>query len=421
MSKHWFFLLFISLSLFSCQERKDSAKYCSIRDEEQFTPLLVEVFEPAAPFPGTDNKYHLLYGLRLTNAGNQPARLESIEVLDGCEEEKIVETFSGLDLKSNLVHLNAAPADSTELAVDTSRIFFVKLAFDQEDSIPKVIKHRLMLKGSAGPGSKSASTLNYEAGSFCVCKKELPSLSPPLKGKDWVVFNGCCSAKGAHQNSLLPVNGSLYNAQRYAIDYMKLDDKGALYSGDSSVPDNWHSYGEKVYAVADGVVVSVLEGLDDQKPGALPDPNTITLRTVTGNHIVLKLKSGVYAFYAHLKKGSIKVKENDVVTVGDEIAQLGNSGNTSAPHLHLHLMSTPSPIGSSPVPYTYDHFKLTGLVKSESFYGQEDLSSIQVVNNKQAKSTDVETEQLVTIPDEQRSRQLPLDLNIVGFEDQKNE
>ncbi|ADI37836.1 putative uncharacterized protein [Waddlia chondrophila 2032/99] len=393
MNKSWIFLLCASLSLASCQDRKEN---CSKHNEDQFTPILAEIFEPTPPFPGTDNKYHLLYGLRLTNAGNLPAQLESIEVLDGCEG-KVVQAFSGNDLLSNLAHLNATPAESGNFDIDSSRIFFVKLAFDQKEKIPGSLKHRLKLKGSAGPGSKSQSSLTYEAGSFCVCKKDLPALALPLRGKGWIVFNGCCSSAGAHQNSLLPVNGTLYNAQRYAIDFMKLDDKGTLYSGDPSVPSNWHCYNEKVYAVEDGLVISVLEGLEDQPPGALPDPNSITLKTVTGNHIILKLSSGVYAFYAHLKKGSIRVKEGNSVSKGDEIARVGNSGNTSAPHLHLHLMDAPSPIGSNPVAYTYDRFKLAGLIEENSFYEHENLDALQVI----------------TIPDEWRNHQLPLDLNIL--------
>ncbi len=416
MSKNWIYLLLIPLIFTGCRDR-ERAKCCCSLTEEQFTPVLVDIFEPTPPVPGTDNKYHLLYGLRLTNAGNLPAQLEKIEVLDGCNEDKVVESFSGMDLRNNLAHLNAAPVDSSDLEVDSSKIFFVKLAFDQKEEIPNYLKHRLTLKGSAGPGSKSQSPLTYESGRFSVCKTELLSLQPPLKGKGWTAFNSCCSSEGVHQNSLLPVNGRLYNAQRFAIDFMKLDDKGTLYSGDPSDPANWHCYNESVYAVEDGTVVSVLEGLDDQPPGDLPDPESITLKTVTGNHIVIKLRSGVYAFYAHLKKGSIKVKEGDMVIQGDEIARVGNSGNTSAPHLHIHLTRTPSPIGSAPVPYTYDHFKLTGFIKSDSFYGQEKLDSVQVVSAEESEAgADDEPDKIVTIPDEWRRHQLPLDLNIVEFE-----
>lgn len=387
---------FLAMFFASCQEQGEKLQ-CEI--EEVFSPVLVEVFSPAPPFLGTDQKYHLLYGLKLTNASNLPARLQSIDVTNYCKDGEVIHSFAGEELVSNLARLNAAPAETPDLDVDVTRIFFVKLAFDEKESIPRSLQHRISLEGANGPGSKDPVPVTYQAGSFCVCKKELLSLAPPLQGQGWTIFNACCSSEGAHQNSLLPVNGFLYNAQRFAIDFMKLDEDNTLYKGDPTDPVNWHSYNESVYAVAEGEVVSVLEGLDDQPPGALPDPESITLKTVTGNHVIIKLQPHVYAFYAHLKKDSILVKVGDKVSKGQEIAKLGNSGNTSAPHLHLHLMSTPSPVGSAPIPYTYDKFAITGLIKSDSFYDHDDLEHIQVES----------------IPAEERKNQFPLDLNVVEF------
>ena len=56
---------------------------------------------------------------------------------------------------------------------------------------------------------------------------------------------------------------------------------------------------------------------------------------------------GNYAFYAHLKTGSVKVKAGDQLSAGQVIATLGNTGNTDAPHLHFHVMSTPDPLRSN--------------------------------------------------------------------------
>ena len=64
-------------------------------------------------------------------------------------------------------------------------------------------------------------------------------------------------------------------------------------------------------AVADGTVVDTLNDLDDQKPGTLPDPSTINMQNVDGNHIVIDLGDGVYAFYAHLRKNSVLVSVGD--------------------------------------------------------------------------------------------------------------
>ena len=81
-------------------------------------------------------------------------------------------------------------------------------------------------------------------------------------------------------------------------------------------PDDVTAYGAQILAVADGTVVSALSTLPDQKPGSLPDPSTITLDTVDGNHVVLDLGGGSFAFYAHMQPGSVRVREGQHVRRG---------------------------------------------------------------------------------------------------------
>jgi murein DD-endopeptidase MepM/ murein hydrolase activator NlpD len=78
---------------------------------------------------------------------------------------------------------------------------------------------------------------------------------------------------------------------------------------------------------------------------------------------VLDLGAGRYALYAHLRAGSITVKPGDRVKRGQSIARVGNSGNTLAPHLHFHVMDTPSPLASNGLPYAIDAFEVTGSTK----------------------------------------------------------
>jgi len=88
---------------------------------------------------------------------------------------------------------------------------------------------------------------------------------------------------------------------------------------------------------------------------------------VDGNHIVLDLGNGKYGFYAHLQKGSLLVKKGDHVKRGQALALLGNTGNTSAPHLHFHLMDGSSVLGSSGLPYVIDSFSVVGQLSAERF------------------------------------------------------
>ena len=186
---------------------------------------------------------------------------------------------------------------------------------------------------------------------------------------------------------------------------MRLDDAGRLVHGDESDVHSYTAYGADVLAVADGTVVDTLDELNDQKPGSLPDPKTITVNNVDGNHVVLDLGDGVFAFYAHLQRGSVTATLGSRVKRGQILGKVGNTGNTSAPHLHFHLMEGPSVLGSNGIPYEIDSFALAGQVPAADF----------------AAATGVEgdwSKGLFPTPIP-RHEQFPLDLNIVNFSPEK--
>ena len=72
--------------------------------------------------------------------------------------------------------------------------------------------------------------------------------------------------------------------------------------------------------------------------------------------VVIDIGGGNFAFFAHLKPGSLRVKLGDHVARGDVIALLGNTGNSDAPHLHFHVMDGPSPLDANGRPYVLTHF-----------------------------------------------------------------
>ena len=122
--------------------------------------------------------------------------------------------------------------------------------------------------------------------------------------------------------------------------------------------------------MADGTVIDTLDEMVANVPGTLPadDPvlaAKLTVRNVDGNHIVLDLGGAVYAVYAHLIKGSLRVKPGDRVNKGDKIAKLGNTGNANASHLHFQLMNGPSLLGADGLPYVFDRFIYHGQVAPE--------------------------------------------------------
>jgi murein DD-endopeptidase MepM/ murein hydrolase activator NlpD len=124
----------------------------------------------------------------------------------------------------------------------------------------------------------------------------------------------------------------------------------------------------------------------------------MTAQTLLGNHVIQDIGRGFFAFYAHLQKGSVTVAPGDRVTRGRGLGKLGNSGNTSAPHLHFHLMAGASAIGSNGLPYVIDGFALAGQIPADAFTGLEGTW----------------TQFLFSSPHTVQ-RQFPLDLAIVDF------
>jgi peptidase M23-like protein len=369
---------------------------------DQFTPVVASTLDPgAAPVLGTDGRLHVVYEIQLTNAKPVLATLQEIRVLDADDPDRVVAIVGADELASILRDLTGkTPAGSLEIEPFVSRLVLMHVSFDSADDVPASLVHRFLLTGAPLAGGTSPEPLDYTAAPYELSGTP-PVLGAPLAGDDWVAINGCCGADGIHRNTVLPVNGRLADSQRFAIDYMRLDDQGRLVSGDPAAVESYDAYGAEVLAVGDATVVATLDSLDDQVPGSLPDPSTITLETVDGNHVVIDLGDGRYGFYAHLQKGSVTVAPGDRVRRGEVLGLLGNSGNTSAPHLHFHLMDGPSVLGSSGLPYTYDAFSLVGHVDPAAFAASDTLEGVW-------------NQDLLPTP-QPRKQQYPLDLDILDF------
>jgi Peptidase family M23 len=367
-----------------------------------FTPLVASALATnVRPFQATDGRQHFVYELLLTNANSTPATVKKIEVLDASTPSRVLATYEGQDLLKHLRATNSTAAENPTIELNGNRIFMIDFTTDATAAPPKRLSHHFELLGGAGPSRRPtpAVPLSYTAAPIDVFPK-VPVIGPPLSGKGWVAGNGCCDVSGVHRSTSLTCNGGIYIAQRFAIDWMQLDDEGRLVHGDPSDVHNYPSYGNEVLAVADGTVVDTLNTLDDQKPGQLPDPKTITIENVDGNHVVIDLGGEIFAFYAHLQKGSVKVAPGEKVKRGQVIGLLGNTGNTSAPHLHFHLMESPSVLCSSGIPYALDSFALAGQVPEKEF------AAATGVEGDWSKGRTTPTA---------RKKEFPLDLNIVDF------
>jgi murein DD-endopeptidase MepM/ murein hydrolase activator NlpD len=119
---------------------------------------------------------------------------------------------------------------------------------------------------------------------------------------------------------------------------------------------SFFSYRENLHAVADGKVLKIQDGRNDNS-GKKKDARLSTADELSGNYIVIDIGNSHYAIYANCFPSSFMVKEKDSVKVGQVIALLGNSGYSSEPHLHFQISSSPEIYFSRGVPYTLKHFK----------------------------------------------------------------
>jgi murein DD-endopeptidase MepM/ murein hydrolase activator NlpD len=331
------------------------------QQEDVFTPVTVSLIgsDSEGAVKGTDGRYHVVYELLLTNAKAVPATLEAVEVLDAGDGTTVLRR-EGDKLVPLIRTLNAQPAKNALIPPNQSRMVFLTVSFNSEEDIPESLDHRFELKAAANPAATEPSKMSYQAASVDLWDRKVPVFAPPLEGEGWLAVNGCCGPDGVHRSAVQSVDAKLYDSQRFAIDWMRINADGQLVVGDPSKNENWVDYGAKVMAAADGEVIAALDDMKNNVPGKLPDPTTITIKTVDGNHVIIDHGNGFYSFYAHLQPGSVTVEVGDKVQTGDQLGLLGNTGNTSGPHLHFHIMSGPSALGSDGVPYVLDSFELAG-------------------------------------------------------------
>ena len=350
---------------------------------------------------GTDNKQHIVYELVITNTGTATATLRKIEVVSPDASHRVLASFEGDVLLAHLRFAGREPITTPQIEFSGTRLLLVDFTLDKGVPPPATLLHRFSVVASGPPGSAKGETTvqSYTIAPIAV-STDITVLGPPLAGKGWVALNGCCEAGGVHRDSSLAVNGEIHFAQRFAIDWMLLGADVRLFRGDGKSVKDYVDYDATVIAVADGTVVDMLDELDDQVPGSLPDIKTINLKNVDGNHIVLELGKGKYAFYAHLQRHSLKVALGEHVKRGQTLALLGNTGNTSAPHLHFHLMDRVSVLGSSGLPYVIDKFELSGQLSKEQF----DKSGIEGEWSKD-----------LLVKPSARKAQFPLDLSVIDF------
>jgi hypothetical protein len=366
-----------------------------LRAEEALAPVEARVPFAPSPFTGSDGLLHLAYELHVTNfyGDTGPLKPKGLQVFgDDATTPLLALDGDGL---SGMVR--PAPAEHAAVSILPGKraVMYVWITLPSNAAVPHRLRHRIVFDTD----KQVAVTLD---GAMVQVDSQPPmTLGPPLRGGHWLAHEGPGAAQSHHWGSLVAVNGALTIPQRYALDLVGVDASGhALRSGVKNIQQtayaDWIGYGADVLAVADGVVIDTRDGEQEHKPlSPQPEPASLTAHGLFGNYVVLQVAPGVFASYAHLQKGSVKVKPGEHVHRGQVLAHLGQSGNSAAPHLHFQLSNAATFEGSEGLPYVFESFDVLGPETEAQLFGQGDAW----------KATNIE----------RRRQQLPLNDVVIRF------
>ena len=322
----------------------------------QFPPA-VELRVPKPPTVATGGgETFLAYELHITNFSAQPLTVRRIEVLratDGRVLMTLEDSALGRVLSRPGLSPAPGPMERAQIAGGLRAVAFLWVPVDVATP-PTQLRHRFTLvQGS------DTTRAQFLEGAISPVIATLSPIGPPLRGGTWYAGNGPNPMSG-HRRGLIAAEGLPTISQRFGIDWLMIDAAGSSFTGDRLLNESYYAEGKEAIAVADGIVAVTKDGIPENVPGANSRAVPITLETVGGNYVLLDIGDGRFAFYAHLKPGSLRVRTGERVKRGQTVGLVGNSGNSTEPHLHFHIMDGTSPLGSEGVPYAIERFELVG-------------------------------------------------------------
>ena len=335
--------------------------------EEVLTPIVASVSTEPTPVTGTDGRMHLAYELLLINATTTEATIDSVQAVHG-EADEVLKEYAGDDLLSHARVIGEQDAGTTVgLRGGQAALIWLDVTVEDREALPGVLRHRIAVTFAEAPNPLLPAQLTETVAQTPVSDTPAPVIASPLDGSNWLNGNGCCEEVSPHRGAANPINGQYFFAERFAVDWVQLDESMRIFDGEPTEMSSYAYYDAPVHAVADGTIVAVVDYLEDQPPGSDPAPGTLQVTEFGGNHVVQRFEQDghtYYAFYAHLAPGSASgyVEVGQEVDAGDLLGRLGNSGNSDSPHLHFHVMDSPNPLASNGLPFVFGSQELVGTV-----------------------------------------------------------
>lgn len=348
-------LLLLSLAP-AVADSGSSEKPKSSAERHRFPPnLLMQVLDPPsqAYVHGQDV---VCYELMVTNLENTVGELLGLECLSGGSPIARYTPEQLVSISRRLTFGGTA-LEKASLSPGETAVFYLWL---DGAKASHSLTHQLRLDFGYGPTT-------IEGAGTEVSFVEPVRVGLPFRAKGRWAAIGAPSNQAGHRRAVIIVNGRPWVSQRFAIDWVLLGDDGLMAKGDGTKNEDHYCYGTEALAVADGEIVETYDQVPSQQPSLTQRAVPITLETIGGNWVALKIAEERYGMYAHLVPGSLRVKKGDKVKKGDVLGLVGNTGNSTAPHLHFHVSTTPSWISSVGMPYRIESYISSGkLVETEA-------------------------------------------------------
>ncbi|HYA97253.1 MAG TPA: M23 family metallopeptidase [Methylomirabilota bacterium] len=219
------------------------------------------------------------------------------------------------------------------------------------DGFPGLLVATVALMPDGKIGGISARPVPNPAESKFLEYKDKNSYRFPLTG-EWTIYQG---GRTVYDNY-----HAAFSDERFAYDIIAFRE-GSMYREGGTSLEAFYGFGQPVAAAAAGKVVSSEDKYDDNPIG---EPSATAPKP--GNNVVIDHGNGEFTMYAHLKRGSVKVKAGDMVKAGQQIGEVGNTGNSPIPHLHFHLQNTATWFQGEGLPVFFHGATVNGKVQPES-------------------------------------------------------
>lgn len=368
------------------------------------------------PVRATDGLVHLQYSLKVSNEWNAGVAIDNVEILDARTGQSIGTNHAfavdGIEVTGKI-----RPPEIVELADQQtyeasdyrdrlqrggSGYMYMDLTFQSMKQVPTCIIHRFTVHYS--DGLELNRTWIAEDAGIPVRRLNAVVISPPLKGSNWIDANGAGPIISPHRYGVIPGNGSLHAMEQFAVDFMQLNDEGrSVNNNDLKKNESYNSYGQDVLSATKGRVIEAVDHFPDGMPTELGE-NPDDFDDYGGNRVVIAIGGGRYAYYAHLMPGTVRVKQGQFVAVGHVLGRVGNSGSSSAPHLHFEIMDGPKVMQSTSLPFVFRRIKFLGAVNDTWASADEAVEGGKRVTINEARTGF-------------RALQMPLSLDVIEFPD----